>query len=308
MLRQIGLQLRVAAPATLALVLLLVPLARAQEARVSGGINVRLVSGSFGGDQTTTILYAPAVVRLDVGRFEFAGFVPYLAVRNSAGTLSDGGWIPMQGAVRGAPAVGLPMGGMMRGGMMGGTTTPPAGSPAGGTTLIPSTQVLLTSPSGLGDVVGSAGYRVVDNLLTGVQLVLSARVKFPTASVSQGLGTGRADVGGAASVRKRFGSGWLYGELGYIVLGKPAGTDLQNAVTWGVGGGKRLTSRLFLLGSAFGNSAVLPGYDAPAEIGAGLGVRLADRVNVTAIPTVGLSHASPKYGVTLGLSTDLWRR
>jgi len=208
----------------------------------------------------------------------------------------------MQGAVNGAPSVGMPM----SGGMMGETTSPAASSPTSGLTSSPG--AVLTSPSGLGDLVGTAGYRVVDNLLTGVQVVASARVKFATASVSQGLGTGRTDVGGAAIVRKRFGSGWLYGELGYIVLGKPAGTDLQNAVTWGVGGGKRLTSRVFLLVSAFGNSAVVSGYDAPAEVGAGLGVRLADHVNLTAIPSVGLSHASPRYGVTVGLSTELWRR
>lgn len=281
---------------------LAVPAARAQDARVSGGVNFRLVSGTFGGDQTTTIVYAPAVLRLDVGRFEFAGFVPYLAVRNGAGVLSDGGWLPMQGAVSGAPSVGMPM----SGGMMGGTTSPAVSSPTG--TLTPSTVAVFTSPSGLGDLVGTAGYRVVDNLLTGVQVVVSARVKFPTATVREGLGTGRTDVGGAASVRKRFGSGWLYGELGYIALGKPAGTDLRNAVTWGVGGGKRLTSRVFLLASAFGNSAVLSGYDAPAEVGVGLGVRLADHVNLTAIPSVGLSHASPHFGVTVGLSTDLWRR
>jgi hypothetical protein len=281
---------------------LTVPTAHAQDTRVSGGVTFRIASGTFGGDQTTTILYAPAVLRLDTGRFEFAGFFPYVSIRDGAGALSDGGWLPMQGAVSGAPGVGM----SMSGGMMGGTTSPAVSSPSGGLTL--SQGAVRTSPSGLGDLVGAAGYRVVDNLLTGVQVVVSARIKVPTASVSHGLGTGRTDVGGAAIVRKRFGSGWLYGEVGYIVLGKPAGADLQNAVTWGLGGGKRLTSRVFLLSSAFGNSAVLPGYAAPAEVGVGLGVRLADHLYLNTIPSVGLSHASPRYAVTVGVSTDLWRR
>jgi hypothetical protein len=200
------------------------------------------------------------------------------------------------------------MNGMMGSGTMGGGMMSRATGQSTGTPLTPSTRAALSSASGVGDIVGSAGYRVADNLLTGVQVVLSARVKIPTASASSGLGTGRTDVGGAAAVRKRFGSGWFYGELGYLVLGKPAGAKLRNAATWAVGGGKRLAPRVFLLASAFGNTAVLSGYDSPAEIGAGLGVRLADRLNLTAIPSVGLTHASPRYGVTFGLSTDLWRR
>jgi hypothetical protein len=277
----------------------------AQDARVSGGFNFRLVSGTFGGAQTTTIMYAPAVLRLDAGRFEFAGFFPYLSVQNAAGALSDGGWIPFEGAVAGAPRVGVSRGGMMGAsgrGMMGGSTSQPTNA-----SLTPSAGVPLLNPSGFGDIVGSAGYRVIDNLLTGVQVVASARVKFPTASPSSGLGTGRADVGGAAAIRKRFDTGWIYGELGYVVLGQPAGGDLQNSATWAVGGGKRLAPRVFLLASAFGNTAVVSGYDSPAEIGAGLGVRLAAHLNVTAIPSVGLTHASPRYGLTFGLSTDLWR-
>jgi len=286
---------------------LAVPQVQAQDTRVSGGVSFRLTSGTFGGEQTTSILYAPAIVRLDAGRVELVAFFPYLSVENAAGALYDGGWIPMQGAVNGAPNVGVPVGGMggghMGGGMMGGGTSQPSGTP-----LPPSTGVAVASVSGFGDIVGSAGYRLVDNLLTGMQLVVAARIKFPTASAPRGLGTGRTDVGAAATVRKRFGSGWLYGEVGYLVLGEPAGTDLRNALTWAAGGGRRLASRVFLLASAFGNTAVLPGYDSPAEVGAGIGVRLAESLYFTAIPSVGLSHASPSYGVTFGVSTDLWRR
>lgn len=282
--------------------------AHGQQTRVSGGVNFRLAEGTFGGAQTTTVVYAPAVLRLDTGRFEFVGFFPYLSIQDAAGALSDGGWIPFEGTVSGSPGVGVPMSGMMGGGtmgggMMGGGSAPPAGTP-----LSPSTPATLSSSSGFGDIVGSAGYRVVDNLLTGMQVVLAGRIKFPTASASKGLGTGRTDIGAAATVRKRFASGWLYGELGYLVLGQPAGADLRNAVTWAAGGGRRLTPRLFLLASSFGNTTVLSGYSSPAEIGAGLGIRLADGLYLTAIPSLGLSHASPKYGVTLGLSTDLWRR
>lgn len=273
----------------------------AQDARVSGSVNFRLASGTFGSNQTTTIVYAPAVLRVDVSRFEFAGFFPYLSTQDAAGASTDAGWLPFQGGVLGSPSVGASMSGMMGGsGMMGSGTSQTTTTPPGSNTSV-------VSASGLGDLVGSAGYRFVDNILTGTQFLVSARVKIPTAASSQGLGTGRTDVGVAATLRKRYDSGWAYAELGFIVLGDPTGTDLRNAATWAVGGGKRISTRVYLLASAFGNTGVVSGYPAPAEVGAGLGVRLADHLNVTAIPSVGLTHASPRYAVTLGLSTDLWR-
>jgi len=107
--------------------------AQAQDTRLSGGVSFRLASGSFGGERTTSILYAPAIVRLDTGRFELVAFFPYLSLENAAGALSDGGWIPMQGAVSGAPNVGVPMGSMggghMGGGMMGGSHVWPQHGP-----------------------------------------------------------------------------------------------------------------------------------------------------------------------------------
>ena len=53
--------------------------AAAQDTVVSAGLTVRFISGSFGSDQTTRLVYAPAVLRVDAGRFEVAGYFPYAA-------------------------------------------------------------------------------------------------------------------------------------------------------------------------------------------------------------------------------------
>jgi hypothetical protein len=185
---------------------------------------------------------------------------------------------------------------MQGGGMMG----QPGAS--GGT----SVAALLASQSGFGDIVAGAGYRVLDDIQSRVQLVFGVRVKIPTAG--SGLGTGRTDVAGLATIRKRFGTGWVYVEGGYLVVGKPAAADLRNVVLWSTGAGRRLTERLYLLASAAGSSAVVPAFGSPVEIGASLGVRLADRVNLTILPSRGLSNASAKYGLTVGISSDLLRR
>lgn len=164
------------------------------------------------------------------------------------------------------------------------------------------------SQSGLGDIVGSVGYRIVDRPASGLQVAPTGRFKLPTTSASKGLGTGQPDVGMSAAVRRQLDAGWMYAEAGYVRIGDPEGVDLRNAMLWSVGGGRRLTPRLFLLGSVFGNTAILPDFGAPAEVAAGFGFRIAEYLNLTLLPSVGFSQASPSYAVTVGLSTRVWRR
>ena len=288
-----------------AAVLLLSASDGASQTTVSVTLNTRFLSGSFGSAETTSLLYAPAGVRLETGRFEAAAYFPYLTIHDGTVAPSAGGFVPMQGTLMDAPGSGIAMGSQM-GGMMGGQTGgmmggSPATSPTG------STNPLLTRASGLGDVIGSVGYRLVDDAAAAFQVVVTGRVKIPTASAARGLGTGKTDVAGTGTVRKQFASGWLYGEGGYLLVGDPAGVDLRNAVLWSFGAGYRLTSRLALLGSASGNTAILQGFSAPAEIGGGVGVRLGN-TTVSILPTFGLSAASPSYAVNVSLSTQVFRR
>ncbi len=59
---------------------------------VSAGVNVRLVSGSFGSADTTRLVYVPAVLRIDTGRFEIASFFLYLTINDGTVTWSQGGF------------------------------------------------------------------------------------------------------------------------------------------------------------------------------------------------------------------------
>ncbi len=268
---------------------------------MSAGLNVRFLAGTFGSDQTTQLVYVPAVLRVDAGRFEVAGYFPYLTIDNGTVAPSQGGFVPMRGTVSAAPNVGMSM---PQGSGMGhgrGTMTPDL-------TIAPSPSVSLGRQSGAGDLIGSVGYRIVDRTATGLQMVVSGRFKVPTAAAARGLGTGRADVAVAGSARKQSASGWLYGEVGYLHVGDPLNTDLRDALLWGVGAGRRLSDRLFLLASGSGNSSIVPGFAAPVEVGLGVGLRLGDRTSVSLVPSVGLTDASPDYGLTVGLSTNVLRR
>ena len=208
--------------------------AAAQQTIVTAGVNIRFLSGSFGSDQTTTMWFAPAVLRVENDRVEAAAYFPYLVIDNGTVAPSQGGFLPMRGTVVNAPNVGMPMGsvaGSAGRGMMGGQ----------------STTALVTSQSGLGDLVASLGYRVIHDTAAGVQLVLSGRIKVPTASAMQGLGTGKADTGATATLRKQIGAGWFFAEGGYLFIGEPDDVELRNAALWGLGGGRRLTERVSLL-------------------------------------------------------------
>ena len=272
---------------------------RRSETTVTAGVNVRFLSGSFGSDTTTNLLYVPAVLRIDAGRFELATYFPYLSIHDGTIAPAEGGFIPMRGTLTGAPNTGMTMdtSGGHGMGMMGGQTADPA--TAAGTAP-------LTNRGGLGDVFASVGYRVVDSSARGLQLVVAGRLKLPTASSST-LGTGRTDAGVTATVRKRFSDGWVYAEAGYLFLGDPEDVNLRNAALWGVGAGRRLSNRVSLLATAAGNTAILAEFGAPIEIGAGVGIR-AGRTTVTVVPTVGLSDASPRYAVNVGLGAEVFRR
>ncbi|MBI4477677.1 MAG: hypothetical protein HY654_10915 [Acidobacteria bacterium] len=281
--------------------------AAAQETTITAGVNVRFLTGSFASDQTTSLLYAPALLRVESGRLEVVAYFPYLTIDNGTVAPSQGGFVPMRGTLTSAPNAGMSMatttGGTM-GGMMG-------GGPSGGTTPVASgtlpTSALVTNQSGLGDIVASAGYRIVDDVTARLQIVLSGRVKVPTASAASGLGTGKADVGATGAVRKQVSQGWFYAEGGYLFIGDPDDVELRNAVLWGLGGGRRLTDRVGLLFSAYGNTALLAEFAAPVEVGAGVGIR-AGRTTLSIIPTIGLSDASPRYAINVGVGADLLKR
>lgn len=69
----------------------------AQEGAVSAGMMVRAVSGTFGAETRSHLVYAPAILRVDMGRLELGGYLPYLTLDQGTVALSQGGFVPMQG-------------------------------------------------------------------------------------------------------------------------------------------------------------------------------------------------------------------
>ncbi len=106
--------------------------------------------------------------------------------------------------------------------------TGPAGSIAGPRRHISGSNKIL-SEKGLGDITASLTAYMIDDDKSGFSLDLKAQVKFGTADVSKGLGTGKNDYSLEADLGKDFDKAGLSAALGYTKLGSPG-----NVVVTGV--------------------------------------------------------------------------
>ena len=89
----------------------------------------------------------------------------------------------------------------------------------------------ITTESGLGDTVMTATHTIA-RVSTGndtLILDLTGKVKFATASVSKGLGTGKNDYSISLDAYKAItNNSTLFGDIGYKLLGDPSGINLNN--------------------------------------------------------------------------------
>lgn len=155
---------------------------------------------------------------------------------------------------------------------------------------------------GLGDMMLKGRYYAVDEhgLLPTIALV--AKVKFPTADESQGLGTGKFDEGFGVEVSRRFLERFIgYFDLSYTIIGSPAGVDLQNQTTYDIGLGYQFTPQM--LGSLFyeERTALLTGQQNPRSLLATWDYKLTQSFRLNAAGEVGLSSGAPDYGLTVGV-------
>ncbi len=106
-----------------------------------------------------------------------------------------------------------------------------------------STTSNRTVESGLGDVVAGVTYNALQFDAQKIYIDVGAKVKFPTASESKGLGTGEFDYSVLVDVYKTFDQLTLLGTVGYKVLGDPGGVNLNNVWFGSVGGVYKFDSK-----------------------------------------------------------------
>jgi len=174
---------------------LLMPASAGAESTFSWTTGLDYSSGKYGSANTTEIWYVPLTTRLETGDWQFKLTVPYVRMKSPSG-----------GVIIGYDANGTPI--------RSGVGTP-------------------VTESGLGDLIASATYSLVAR--KDLLLDLTAKVKFGTASVSKGLGTGENDLGVVMDAYFPHGKATPFLSAGYRRPGDPPGQNLRNTWQAGIG-------------------------------------------------------------------------
>ncbi len=159
--------------------------------------------------------------------------------------------------------------------------------------------------AGLGDMLLKGRYYAVDEHDFFPTIALVAKVKFPTADSSEGLGTGKFDEGIGVEVSRRFLERFIaFLDLSYTVIGSPSGIHLDNQTAYDIGLGYQVTPQL--LASVFyeERTALLSDQPNPRSFLLTADYKISQAFRVNSAIEVGLSNGAPDYGLTAGAS---WR-
>ena len=223
--------------------------------RISVAAGAEYTTGTYGGDADIEDIYVPLKAVVDFRRLSFRLTVPYLSVRAPEGTVITG----------------------------------PGGEP------IPGTGDIVTN-SGIGDVIGSVTvYDVIRNRHLGFAMDLTGKVKFGTADVDKGLGTGENDFTVQADFLKFTDRiNWI-GSVGYKFRGQPPGATLDDAFLASAGGIYKISDDT-RAGMFFDYRESSIGADATQELSVFLSNRLGSDWRVQAFVFRGFTDSGADWG------------
>lgn len=98
-----------------------------------------------------------------------------------------------------------------------------------------NTSNAVRTDEGLGDVVATTSYSLINSNTRGVVFDVTGKIKFATADKYKGLGSGANDYATEASVYKTLGQLSSFGTVGYKVFGPSLGYTLNNVFYGSIG-------------------------------------------------------------------------
>ncbi|MDD5285220.1 MAG: transporter [Desulfuromonadaceae bacterium] len=265
-----------------------------QTASVSFG--AEFASGSYGTDSTIRSVYMPLIVSWSPNdRFDVGIEVPFI-YQNSSNVTTDVYRNRVSSTTAKRTARGGPGGnsGIYQLQQAGGVFTTQgslSGNPYSNYSGLPDSDA-----SGLGDIILRAGYILFLDNTSMPQVRTSLFVKTPTASVSDGLGTGEFDFGGGFDLSKWFGDLHLAGEVLYNYQGRVSGFGLNNYVSYSGTVGYQLTKNLQPMLLLKGATAPTTYSDDLLEARARVIWSLTDKTSLDMYGSRGIADSSPDYG------------
>lgn len=163
--------------------------------------------------------------------------------------------------------------------------------------------------SGLGDITLSATlYNVLESPQLGLVVDMLAGVKFGTADVDKGLGTGETDFTVRADAFKFFDEVTLLASAGYRWRGDPEGVDIDDVMLASIGAAY-FTATDDMMGLTYDfRESSYAGNDDIQELTAFYSHRFNDSFDLELYALTGFGDSSPDWGAGLRVSTDIRMR
>lgn len=152
------------------------------------------------------------------------------------------------------------------------------------------------SASGPGDINLYARYSVESLYAHNVFIDLTARIKVPTASFTDGLGTGEWDQSVQMDIATSLGKVVPFAAIGYRFTGQPSGFTLRDVVYGTVGVQYSFTPRVSTGVYYDVRQSSIPTAAAPQEGTVYANFKLSDRVSMNIYGMLGFSKNSPDAG------------
>lgn len=252
------------------------------------GLGLEIASGSFGTSSTSTYATAPLILDwFPTERLDVEVTVPFLYQRTS-----NTGHAVL-GTTAESTAKSVARGNMFGSGSGSGSSSmmgSGSGSGGGGGSMF-------SGDYGLGDITVTSGFTVLRDSETSPHVRPTVYLKFPTASESDGLGTGAYDVGAGLAVSKWIGNWQTFAEGRYIVQGIIDDSNGgRNFVTADAGLAYGWNEQVVTSAYARFGSALFDGLSAPLEARAKVMWRFSERAYTELYAFKGFSDGSPDYG------------
>ncbi len=223
------------------------------------------LTGEYGGDETTDLIYLPFILKSWSRRYEFSFVVPFLHVEGPTGVFV--------GAGRGVQVAS-------------------------------ETSGKRESRSGPGDLLVRGEYFVVaGNLRSRPWLSVLGRVKIPTADENDGLGTGEFDWTVGVSYTQPLGrrlAGFL--DISRKKVGDPPAQDFQDTTAVAAGASVRFTDRVSSYLFYDREDSILRELEDGESLNLGLSVRPGQDWRFQASIFIGLSDSREDFGAMVGMA------
>ena len=226
-------------------------------AQTSVSAGAEYTTGKYGTPDKTETLYIPFILRHETGPWVLKATVPWLRITGPGNVIGAG-----------ADRV-----------------------------VVPGVNNARRTESGLGDIVLSGFYNVLDERKGGLGLDLGAKLKLPTADENKGLGTGELDYAVQLDFFRPFDATTLFGSIGYRVYGDPPGVNLRDVPYASIGASYRMSSQR-AIGAAYDyRPHIVDGGGKVSEATLFWSNRLTPQWKLQIYGVVGFADASPDAGI-----------